>query len=49
MVKDKVKYRVEHLDSYDGQNNYELGMYINDGIQLEGKRTEFRRESSYGS
>ena len=30
--KDGIEYRVEHLDSYGGQNNYELGMYINGDI-----------------
>ena len=29
---DKITYEVEHLDSYDGQSNYELGMYINGNI-----------------
>jgi|TARA_B110000444_G_scaffold258974_1_gene301348 GNAT superfamily N-acetyltransferase len=30
--KTKIEYKVEHLDSYGGQNNYELGMYINGDI-----------------
>lgn len=28
----EVEYRIEHIDSYDGQNDYELGMYINNNI-----------------
>ena len=30
--KQNIEYRFEHLDSYDGQDNYELGMYINNEI-----------------
>lgn len=28
----KIRYEIEHIDSYDGQHNYELGMYINNDI-----------------
>jgi len=27
-----IRYDIEHLDSYNGQHNYELGMYVNDEI-----------------
>ena len=29
---EKITYKVEHLDSYQDQNNYELGMYIGEEI-----------------
>lgn len=28
----KLSYEISHLDSYDGQHNYELGCYIEEGI-----------------
>ena len=31
-VKPKVEYRFEHVDSHSGQDNYELGMYVDDDI-----------------
>jgi ribosomal protein S18 acetylase RimI-like enzyme len=27
-----ITYEIEHLNSYDGQHNYELGMYVNNDI-----------------
>jgi len=27
-----IDYRFEHIDSYGGQSNYELGMYLNGNI-----------------
>jgi GNAT superfamily N-acetyltransferase len=30
--KQNLKYEFEHLDSYSGQNNYELGLYLNNEI-----------------
>lgn len=32
LLVESLKYEIEHLDSYDGQNNYELGLYLNDEI-----------------
>lgn len=31
-IEPKIEYKIEHLDSYDGQHNYELGLYINDDV-----------------
>lgn len=28
----KITYNIEHIDGYSGQDNYELGMYINGEI-----------------
>lgn len=28
----KINYKFEHLDSYDGQNNWELGVYLENTI-----------------
>jgi ribosomal protein S18 acetylase RimI-like enzyme len=28
----EITYTHEHVDSYDGQNNYEIGMYMDDDI-----------------
>lgn len=30
--KNSLEYKFEHIDSYDGQNNWELGLYIPKGI-----------------
>lgn len=32
LLVESLKYEIEHIDSYNGQNNYELGLYLNDEI-----------------
>lgn len=44
--KNKIDYRVEHLASYDGQDNYELGMYVDNQIVGLIQYTTFEGELS---